>query len=709
MPSNPVLVAYRIAMRMLRPSLLLIALAALLPAARSADSPWITATAEELSPQWKPLERDAAVEALLWRIEVDDKRYPEDRRTTEYRRYKIFTPEKANDVMRISRTNITVNGLPARRYDIRARLTQPDGTTRELGKESILSRPAARTRRDRDEWGDVGSEIERTEKYLAISGAQPGAILEVQIEERATYARAMTTTVLQLEEVPVRKLEYTLRSGNATDYAHRFFAMNIGQAKVTDDPKHQICRVVGENLPPMVDEPFSGARSDYALTVFSAYTPYEMGALASGGGGYVREIDPKAGPWAVFASIARWMEEDRSEPTRNVKKAAAEITRGAPDDFEKAQRIHRKVQALYQEFARRAKSRESFTHRRDAGPSLDHVLDLGKDMDPRMEADDFLFLALSLYRAAGLKAEALLLPDREVARLDRRMPSAAFIPDWCVAIRLGEQWRFSMPNTRAPLPFGQLPWKNQGQGGLLAHENREDFIDVPLGTADQSSISNFGIFSIKEDGTLTGDMRRLFTGQHAYRVRSDLLNQDFEHQQAVLKEDLNPEFKGADVSVTKIEHLDDAAEPVDVTYHLEWPGYAVVTGERLIVRPSVFRAQSAPPFTATTRRNRIILPFRWKETDRLMITLPPGFRPESMALPPSYPGDVLGYRVAMSFEDAKRTLHLRRDFQTSVITVPVENYSEIKKWYDAVANSDQHELVFIKSDAGAGSDTGAAP
>jgi hypothetical protein len=676
-----------------------LALAGLASAAAASDSPWLPVPPEELAATWKPLEPDTAAELLLWRTDVDDKRFPQDRRTTEYRRYKIVVPEKADAIMRISRTEVKVNGFKSREYEIRARLTQPNGTSKELGKESILARPLTKTRADPAEWQKFGTEVERTEKYLAVSGAEAGAILEVQIVTRERRSPIFAQTVLQLEGTPVHRLEYTFRAGNESEYEHRMFVLNIAHAKSKDDPKNHAFTITATDLPALVNEPYSGAKSDYALTVFSSYTAYSMGAL-SDSGSMSRVIDPKAGPWAVFASVMRWIEEDRSAPTAKIKKAAAELTQTATSELEKARRLHQRVQASYQDFAHRARSRESATQRSlSTGPSLDQVLDLGKDAHPDLSDIDFLYLALSLYRAAGLKAELLLLPDREFARLDRRLVSQAFLPEMCIAVSIDNAWYFSMPGTKAMLPFGTLPWQYQGQGGLLARANRQDFIDVPLDAPDKSVITCYGVFTLDEQGTLSGDFRRSFTGQHAYALRNELNEEDQEHQHVTLKNALEHDLKGAELQITNIANLSDPQKPVDITYHLNWPGYAVLTSDRLIVRPSVMRAQASPPFTAATRRNRIVLPFRWQEIDRLVIQLPPGYQPESMAMPPSYPGDVLGYKVVVSFEAPKRLIHLRREFQSAAIMVPTEAYPDLKKWHDAVSSGDQHELVFIKADS----------
>lgn len=663
----------------------------------NSDSPWTDVPPSELSATWKPMDREAAVEVLDWRIDVDDRRYPRDRRTTEYLRYKILVPNKADKVVRISRTDLTIDGQLELRHDIRARLIQPDGTAREFGPDDILARPASRTETDRAAAGDFGTIISRTEKYLIVPGAKPGAILEVRIEERDSIPDSDTGATLQLDDIPIRNLEYKFHAASDAEYDFRCFVLNTAHAQFTEDAKHRVYTVTAHDLPGLVDEPYSGPKADYALTTLCTYVPYDMVAGMTNGDLMPTTIDTKAGPWALYSSVMRIIEEDRSAPTRAVKKAATELVRGAKDDLEAAVRIHRKVRALYQQFAHRAKSRESLARGRENYPSLDRALDLDDPPDPALRTDDFLYLELSLLRAAGLHAELLLLPDRSRVRFDPKTAAPEFLPDWCAAIRVGDQWHFSMPTSQVPLPFDELSWVNEGQEGLLAREDHQDFIPVPLEEAANSAVASYGLFSIDASGALLGDFRLYFTGQEAYRIRGKLRDQDTEHRQSYLKDWLGDRFKGADLKVLSIGDVDDPEKPVQVTYRVTWPGYAILTADRLILQPSVFRAHAAPRFAGSERTNWVVFPFRWTETDRLAIELPAGYAPESMPIPPSYRGDALDFRVGISFDPSKRTLTLQRQLQSAIINMPPQAYPKLKQWFDAVASSDQQELVFLKS------------
>src|SRR6185295_18844087 len=87
--------------------------------------------------------------------------------------------------------------------------------------------------------------------------------------------------------------------------------------------------------------------------------------------------------------------------------------------------------------------------------------------------------------------------------------------------------------------------------------------------------------------------------------------------------------KLVEITITRIEALDDAEKPLRIGARIRWPGFAARTKDRLVLRPSAFRVDAGAPFTATERRQPIHFPYRWQEFDRIEIQVPPGFEPES--------------------------------------------------------------------------------
>ena len=121
-------------------------------------------------------------EVLLWTISVDDSYYPENRTIHEYLRYKIYDPEKSVDLTRISELTTAWDGEELGSVDFLAHLTLPDGTAKDFTKDSIQQRNVAQSRSDQNWFSRLmsGSGADVQEKFLAITGIEPGSILEIQ-------------------------------------------------------------------------------------------------------------------------------------------------------------------------------------------------------------------------------------------------------------------------------------------------------------------------------------------------------------------------------------------------------------------------------------------------------------------------------------------------------------------------------------------------
>jgi hypothetical protein len=328
---------------------------------------------------------------------------------------------------------------------------------------------------------------------------------------------------------------------------------------------------------------------------------------------------------------------------------------------------------------------------------MDDVLDLAKAHPVQLSSMDFVWLAISLFRAAGLRAEQLLLPDRGMALFSRKLVSPAFLPTRCVALRIGDVWHFSMPDQKNPLAFDELPWQVEGMGGLLALDQKQEFIEVSFSAAAQSATCRTGDFHLDENGTMTGEGGVSYSGHEGQLLRAKLTGQTREEQLAMLQRELTGEFDGADVEVTDLRQLDDVYKPLEVRFKLNWPGFGVVTDQRMIFRPLVFRSKSRSPFASVERRNALVFPFRRRELDAVTIALPAGFEPEAKEAPPSYPGQGLSYQIELGLDRQRMVLHVSRDFSTGVILASPKDYPGIKNWFDAVTLSDQHSLVLIKT------------
>jgi hypothetical protein len=671
-----------------------LALAALVcgHAAYAAKFTWPVLSPEELAETKAKVEPGSAVEAVVVNLEIDDRDFPVERYVTRYLRYKIYDAEKAEDVTRVSDTSEADGDS---RTEFRARLTLPNGSVREFGKESIKERTLAKKGQSGGLLGWLAaSDFEVKEKFLAITGVETGAVLEYRITTRVRYPGRVGTYELQ-SSYPTREATFFCQTSPETDqWRCRTFVLNTQGGRLKEDPKKHVVTFTALNLPSIRDEPFLGPATDNALTVVCSYDPYDWFLLPrSGRVPLPGEVSSKLGQWTIFSTIMNWAGRDRGYVTNKVEKLAATITKGLTEPEAKARAIHTRVQALAQlHFSRSGPKPKELVK----PESLDDVLEVAKMPQVAREPVEFVWLELGLCRAAGLEAELLLLPDRTSFRFNPQFVSESFLGDRAVAIRLNGKWVFSAPHSGSPLPFGMLPWENEAQVGLLALDHKQEFIKVPAAPPDQSEITSEGTFSLDAEGNLTGKCTRAFSGHAAARLRQNLRRSDKDKCDEIAAGKFGFDTKRVELKIVKIEGVEDPEKPLLISATLNWPGYAIRMKDRLVIRPSVFRAEASPPFTATERQLPIHFPYRWQESDMIEIRVPEGFYPEAPTAPLPVLTEVFSQETRLGFDRTNHALRASRAFKSNAIDLPAIHYPVVKGWYDQLMSSDQHEIVFAK-------------
>jgi len=688
-------------------------------AAAAPKANWKPVTPAELSETAPQIEPDAPAEVLFWSIDSDDREFPAERNTVEYIRYKIYAPDRVESLTRISQLASSEGGLDLKTVDLRARLTLPNGTVKEFGKEAIQERTLSKSAGEQTFIQRLfgSDEKETKEKFLAITGVEPGAILEYMIFKTVYRPSMITGISLQLRSIPVRDAVFRERFRAGDAYEHRAFLLNttVGTTALNNDNKACTVTVTAKNVPSLVVEPLAGPRFDYALTVLSAYFPHNIRHIGRSNRDVHLTVKPeKDGPWAATAAVAWMLEDDCSEPTKRVRQVAAQVTEGASNSLERAQRIHRHVQEMFQRFVKLPKPKQPSSGSPAAYQirSVADILDFERTAkEIPISSVEFLYLEIALLRSATLETKLILLPNRQLTRFDQRLVSPVFLNDFAAGVRIDDEWHFSIPNGRVPTAFDMIPYYNQGQAGLVAHDGKQEFIRVNFTPVAKSAITNIGTFLLGPEGDLAGRGGRRFTGQTAFVIRQRLRAQTPARQKELMKSRLEAELKGAEVAIESITGVDDPESPVDVYFNLRLPGLGVLTKDRLVMNPLVYRLKSTSPFSAPTRRFPIQFDYPWQEVDEFTIELPAGYTPENITPPQPVAGErMLFQSVGFRFDPMKHVLNVRREFASGASMYPVSSYEKLKQWYDAIDDSDHQEYIFVRTaEAAPAADAAANP
>ncbi len=706
-----------------------------LAAAPKAD--WIPVTAEELSADTPEVEPDAPAEVLLRRVDIDDRDYPRERTTREYIRIKVYRPEHLDAVTRAVALEFSGGSFQGHERTVKmaARLTLPDRHEKVFGDESVRERPLVQSGAERGLLARLlgGSATEVRERFLAISGVEAGAVLEYRIDTTDRLGGFLQGFDLQMPRIGIRRLEYHIRHADPAEWICRYYVLNgsVGHvALVGDKPKRQLT-ITATDLPARPVEPMAPPTGAYySLYFLFNYEPRHVRFFSrrrSPGNDEFLRVDPrKAGPWAPVAAMNYLLVADRLQLTSRIRQRTAEVAAGATDSLDQARRIYHHVQELYARYRDEAKQNRTRLTNETASRTLDDLLNYDRKSNVAGISDrDFAALLIAMYQAAGLEAKAILLPDLQRLPFGANLVAAATLPVLAVGVQAGGEWHFLLPSARPALPFGTLPWVCEGKAGLWVQAGDQQFERIPAEEPEKSLIGNAGTFAVAPDGALTGEGQRRFTGHAAETLRGQLIRRDPRGQRAFLARTLNALFRlpgaataeqeaettaessetpgenaeepaGGPVTIDKISGVDDPEAAIEVSYRLHLPGYAVITGDRIIFRGNPFRLNSDTPFTASTRKLDVWFPYPWEELDVAALKLPDGYRPDFTGITPPAADRSLHYSSQLRYNPPRQQLELRREFACRVVTFPAANYAGLKAWYDEMAHDDRQEVVLTK-------------
>jgi hypothetical protein len=142
--------------------------------------------------------------------------------------------------------------------------------------------------------------------------------------------------------------------------------------------------------------------------------------------------------------------------------------------------------------------------------------------------------------------------------------------------------------------------------------------------------------------------------------------------------------------------MTDPGAVLKFKYHLKAPLYAQSAGRRTFFSVFPFQRSETSPFAAADRRNPILLPYSWQETDEITIQLPPGTALDSADSPGPLNFAPTGkLDVALSVRNDGALL-VKRDFvigEGGNVMFDAKNYAVLKQLFSEIQKRNEHTLA----------------
>jgi hypothetical protein len=621
---------------------------------------WRPVDPAQLAAKTPVVDKDADAEAIFWEVHVNDSGY--DLIFEHYVRIKIYT-ERGRE----SQSKIDIQYLGRHRIiDIAGRTIKPDGATVELKKDAVFERTIVKL-----------SGIKVQAKSFAMPAVEPGAIIEYRWKEVHPDSYANNLRLQFQRDIPVQTVKYYLKPAQFQGLGMSTMTFH-GQNTPMVREKDGYYSTTMTNMPAFREEPRMPPEDQVRTWMLVYYTN-----------------QAKPDPLKFWHDLGKSFYDEmkgKMKPNDEVKKAATTIIGDAATPEDKLKRLfdfcRYKIKNVADDASgMTAEQRKKLKENKSPADTLKRAAGDGDDID-------LLFAALA--NAAGFETRLAVSASRNDLFFDPKLPIIYFIDQSCIAVLVGDSWRFFHPGT-AYVSFGMLRWQEEGIPALVADSKEPKFIDTPMSAPEKSVEQRTANLRLAEDGTLEGDVKIIYTGHLAYEKKEYNDDDSPEQRENTLREMMQSRMGGVEISNIRIENVTEPDKPFTYSFHLKVRGYAQRTGKRLFFQPGFFQHGVKTLFPTSERKHPIYFHYPWSEEDLVMIDLPAGYALDNAEQPQSFKIDKVGaYEVSIGITADKRTLQYQRKFffggEGRIIFQP-STYPTLKRIFDAIYEADNHTIA----------------
>jgi hypothetical protein len=633
---------------------------------------WLPVSDFERSLKSSTVEKEAGAEILLWRVHVVDEYLSVglQRVLYHYVRLKVFD---ASGKEKTGTLDLPYNDRAAI-ADVSGRTIKADGTIVELDRKAIYKRDLVR----------VGGHKQKVVSF-AMPAVENGAILEYRWKQMQNDNRFRYLRLDFSRDLPVQKVTYFLKP-LSSDYVStdQMYILPFNCKPTPLQPgKDGWTETTVTSVPAIRDELYAPSDANVRPWALLYYRP----------GG---NRDPQK-YWNDEAKKTYSDFKGLLKSDAEMKGAAIQAVGGAKDDDEKIQALttylRQRVRNILDPDVTEAELNE-FLKKLPEGRERTSA-EIFKSKMAMPNEMNVVFAALATQ--VGMDVRPVLVANRDEVVIDLTiLPERYFVDNIALGIKAGDAWKVFNISSRYLHP-GLLPEDEQGMPAVVTDPKAAILMKTPVAPPESSLEKRTATLKLSTNGSLSGDVEEATTGYRAEDYRLLLAPKSTAQREQWAHDRIVRMFPDAEITALTIDNIEDPMKPLIVTYHIDAPLFAQITGKRILFHPNAFRRSQASPFSASERRHPIQFRFAWKEVDEISTELPDGFELEAAENPGSLNfGDPGSYTLTMGTRKAAANeLVVLRELTfgaRGAIFFATPVYPTLKKIFDEIQLRDTHTL-----------------
>ena len=428
------------------------------------------------------------------------------------------------------------------------------------------------------------------------------------------------------------------------------------------------------NVPAAPDEPYMLPTSSFTYRLIFYYSPYS------------------SSPEFWKAEGKYWSTDVNRFASNSDKIRAAVAATVAPGDSDeqKLKKIYAAVMTLENtDFTRQHSSAENKAEHEKAKNAGDIW------NQKRGNGNEIALLFIAMARAAGMKADAMIVTSRDEALLNRGYLYWGQLTDDIAIVNVGGKEMYFDPGERY-CEYGQLDWIHTQMMGFRQKDGETEEATAPVAKyTDNIKVRQVDL-TLGADGKLQGQIQITMKGVEALSWRHKALETDEQSTKTAFEHQVQAEVPdGVTVKMNRILELNDGTMSLiaflDVSGNL-----GTVTGKRVFLPAAFFETKSKPMFASEKRENPVDLRYPTAVQDIVTITLAPGLTVESL---PKATKDVepIGLEYKSVYGGAANSYQQVRLLIVANTLFATKEYPQLRKFYQNAATQDQEQVVLQRA------------
>jgi hypothetical protein len=247
--------------------------------------------------------------------------------------------------------------------------------------------------------------------------------------------------------------------------------------------------------------------------------------------------------------------------------------------------------------------------------------------------------------------------------------------------------------TNEYVPFGQIPYYEQDNYGLLVGEQGGDLIHLPLSPPEANGVLRNAKLKLLPDGALQGEIEERYTGFYAMLFRGGLQHESENDRKKIIERLLASSLGNFQLDKYELVNANDIDQDLIIKFNFTAAHYAKNAGSMLLVRPRVLGELAGRWDANKPRHYAYVFPGRFLDRDTVEISLPDGFKVDELPDPAKATFPFAEY--VSKTESTEGMLKYTREYKQTATEVSMDQMDQLKKLFGQI-NLDEKNMAVLK-------------